>query len=110
MKIKLQDYIKELEKKVRKNEVSEKLANEAKDYVDYYQHERLIKLITSLFMGAVVLSFLVCGLCFENLLMYAIFGIVFIFFLPYIIAFYLLEKRFQKLSNLYFKIKRKLAE
>lgn len=110
MKVKLQDYISDLEKKVRKNEVNEKLAQEVKDYVDYYQHERLIKLLIILFVGAAVISFLVCALCFENLLMFVIFGIVFLLFLPYIINFYLLENRFQKLSNLYFKLKRKLVD
>ncbi len=110
MKIKLQDYIKDLEKKVRKNEVNEKLASEVKDYLDYYQHERLIKLLVILFAGVVCIAFLICALCMENLLLYIPFAIIFVLFLPYIISFYLLENRFQKLSNLYFKLKRKLVD
>ena len=110
MKVSLQDYIKDLERKVRKNEVNEKLASEVKDYMYFYQHERIIKLLIILFVGAAVVSFFVCALCFENLLMFLVFGIVFVLFLPYIISFYLLENRFKKLSNLYFKLKRKLAE
>lgn len=110
MKVKLNDYVKEVEKKVRKNEVSKKLENDVKDYIDYLQHERLIKLLVIIFIGTVVISFLVCGLCFENLLMYLLFGIVFVLFLPYIIGFYLLENRFQKLCNLYFRIKNKMTE
>lgn len=110
MKIKLNDYIKDLEKKIRKNEVNEKLASEVKDYLDFYQQERIIRLLIILFAGAAVVSFLVCALCFENLLLFVIFGIVFVLFLPYIISFYLLENKFQKLSNLYFKLKRKLVD
>ena len=63
MKVKLQDYISDLEKKVRKNEVSEKLANEVKDYIDYYQHERIIKLLVVLVAGAILIAFLICALC-----------------------------------------------
>lgn len=110
MKVKLQDYISDLEKKVRKNEVSEKLANEVKDYIDYYQHERIIKLLVVLVAGAILIAFLICALCLDNILLYIPFGIIFVLFLPYIINFYLLENRFQKLSNLYFKLKRKLVD
>jgi len=110
MKVKLNDYIKEVEKKVRKNEVSKKLEDDVRDRIELLEHERLIKLLVIIFIGAIIISFLVCGLCFENLLMYLLFGIVFILFLPYIVGFYLLENKFQKLCNLYFRIKNKMTE
>lgn len=110
MKVKLSEYVKDIEKKVRKNEVNKKLEEDVKDYISYLQHERLIKLLVIIFVGAIIISFLVCGLCFENLLMYLLFGIVFALFLPYIIGFYLLENRYQKLCGLYFKMKKKMTE
>lgn len=110
MKVKLNDYIKEVEKKVRKNEVSKKLEDDVRAHIDLLEHERLIKLLVIVFVGAIAISFLVCGLCFENLLMYLLFGIVFVLFLPYIISFYILENNVQKLCNLYFRIIKKMTE
>ena len=110
MKVKLNDYIKEVEKKVRKNEVDKKLVDDTKEYINYLRNERIVKVIVIMFIGAIILSFLVCGLCFENLFMYLIFGIVFVLFLPYIICFYFLENRYQKLCDLYFKMRNKKAE
>ena len=63
-----------------------------------------MKLLVILVAGAILIAFLVCALCLDNILLYIPFGIVFVLFLPYIISFYLLENRFQKLSNLYFKL------
>ncbi len=110
MKVKLNTYIKEVEKKVRKNEVNKELKEDVKDYINYLRNERLIKLLVIIFVGIIIVSFLVCALCFENILMYVLFGIVFVLFLPYIICFYLLENQYQKLSNLYFRIKNKMTE
>lgn len=110
MKIKLSDYIKELEKRIRKNEIDSKLESEVKDMIDFYQHERLIKLLVILFSAIGLVAFLICAICFENLKIFTIFGIMFVLFLPGILEFYYLENKFYKLCNLYFKMKKKMTD
>ena len=110
MTVRLKEYIKLIEGKVRKNEINRDLAKDIGDCVEYLQHERLIKLITTTFICAVIIAFLACALCFEDLLLYLLFGIVFVLFIPYVINFYMFENNFIKLSNLYFKVKNKITE
>ncbi|MBQ9019219.1 MAG: hypothetical protein IJ097_02770 [Bacilli bacterium] len=110
MKVKLGDYIKELERRIRKNDVDSKLESEVKDMIDFYQHERLIKLLVILFAAVGLVAFLISAICFESLKLFTIFGIVFILFLPGILEFYYLENKFCKLYNLYFKLKKKMTD
>ena len=106
MKIKLDEYIKELEKKIEKDEIDKTLAEEVFTWIQFFQHERLIHLIVTFFTGIGTILFLLGALYFETIGLFLLFLITLFLFIPYIFHYYYLENGVQKLYDLYFKIKK----
>lgn len=71
----------------------------------FLQHERLIHLIVTAFVGILTILFLFGFLQFENLGFCILFLISLILFIPYIFYYYKLENKVQKLQKDYFKKK-----
>ncbi|MBQ2639362.1 MAG: hypothetical protein IJF92_01160 [Bacilli bacterium] len=103
MKRKLYDYIKQLEKKIKNKELDKNLSEEVYTWIVFYQHERLIHLIVTFFVGISMIIILIAGLYFQELLILIMFLILLLLFIPYIIHYYFLENGVQKLYDLYFK-------
>lgn len=106
MKIKLKDYIKELETKIEKKKIEKNLAEEVYTWIQFFQHERLIHLIVTFFTGISTILFLLGSLYLENISLLILFAITLALFIPYIFHYYYLENGVQKLYDLYFEIKR----
>ena len=101
MKQSIKEYIKELEnnKKSMANKTNEILIK-----IKFFQHERLIHLIVTSFVGICAVLFLLGSLAFENIGLIILFIITFLLFVPYIFYYYTLENGVQKLYDLYFEI------
>ena len=102
MKIKLEDYIYDLEskKKINKEELDDLYT-----WILFFQHERLIHLIVTFFTGIGTILFLFGSLYFSNIGILLLFIITLCLFIPYIFHYYYLENGVQKLYDLYFEKK-----
>ena len=103
MKKQIKEYIKEVEEKIYKNEITQEYKKDMLNYISFYQHERLIHLIVTLFVGICAIIFFLAMLYFEKLTIAIIFIILIILFIPYIFHYYFLENNIQKLYTLYKK-------
>ena len=102
MKERILNYVQETDKIIERQE---KIAKERLDYhliqIEQFQHERLIHLIVTVFVGTLAILFLLFGLLIENIgLLIAFLGLLCLF-IPYILHYYLLENNVQKLYKIY---------
>ena len=95
MKKQIEEYIKEIEnnKKIKKEDIL--------NHKSFYQHERLVHLIVTVFVGICAILFFLAMIYFEKLALILIFGILLVLFIPYIFHYYFLENSIQKLYLLY---------
>lgn len=103
MKKQIKEYINEVEEKIYKNEITQEYKKDMLNYISFYQHERLIHLIVTLFVGICAIIFFLAMLYFEKLTITITFIILIILFIPYIFHYYFLENNIQKLYTLYKK-------
>lgn len=107
MKSMLTNYIKYLEKELTKKQYDKKLAEEISTEISFFQHERLVHLIVTVFAGISTIIFLISFLYFEAISLLLLFLITLFLFIPYILHYYFLENGVQKLYELYWKAKGK---
>ena len=97
MKMKLHDYIKNLDDGIEKIDIN---------YILFFQHERLVHLIVTFFVGLAMIVFFVGFLLTQNILVFVIFVLLLCLFIPYIFHYYYLENNVQKLYDYYIQSKR----
>ena len=97
MKVKLHDYIKSLDEGIEKIDIN---------YIIFFQHERLVHLIVTFFVGIAMVLFFIGFLTTQNILVFVLFTLLLCLFIPYIFYYYYLENNVQKLYDYYFKSKR----
>lgn len=102
MKKYLDDYIKELENKKNKIDIEELKAK-----ISFFQHERLIHLIVTLFFSLFAIIFTFISLYTTNKYIYVISLILYVFVVFYILHYYYLENGVQKLYKIFDKLNRK---
>ena len=107
MKKQINEYINEVEEKINKKEITKEYKNDMLNYISFYHHERLIHLIVTAFVGICAVLFFLAMMCFEQIILIAIFIILLLLFIPYIFHYYFLENSIQKLYLLYKDIKNK---
>ncbi len=99
----IKDYIKEIEKLINENH---KFTTKEKEILNnkiiFFEHERLIHLIVTLFYALFTFIFLVLGVI--SYLFLIIFGIGIIFLLFYIRHYFFLENSVQYMYKLYDKV------
>ena len=105
MKERILNYVQETDKIIERQE---KITKERLDYhliqIKQFQHERLIHLIVTIFVGTLAILFLLFGLLIENIgLLIAFLGLLCLF-IPYILHYYLLENNVQKMYYQYDKL------
>lgn len=105
MKERILNYVQETDKIIERQE---KITKERLDYhliqIEQFQHERLIHLIVTVFVGTLAILFLLFGLLIENIgLLIAFLGLLCLF-IPYILHYYLLENNVQKMYYQYDKL------
>lgn len=107
MKKQIKEYIEEVEKKIKNKEITKEYKNDMLNYISFYQHERLIHLIVTVFVGICAVLFFLAMICFEQIILIPIFIIILLLFTPYIFHYYFLENSIQKLYLLYKEAKNK---
>lgn len=107
MRQKLRDYIKELEDRIKSGKIEKNLDEEVLTKISFFQHERLVHLIVTFFVGISCVLFMLGYLHFERLELFLLFLVTIMLFVPYIFHYYYLENGVQKLYDLYFEIKNK---
>ena len=99
----IEQFIKDLEKKIsNKHKFSNKEIIVIKDKIAFFQHERLIHLLVTLFYAIFTLTFLALSLVSIIFLIPFIIEIIFILF--YIRHYFFLENAVQYIYTLYDKI------
>lgn len=104
MKKQINSYIKEVEDKISKNEITKDYKKEMLNYISFFQHERLIHLIVTFFVGISAIIFFIAMMYFNSIQLTLIFIILVLLFIPYILHYYFLENSIQKLY-IYYKEK-----
>ena len=94
MKKQIKEYLKE---KKKKKVTKEDMLN----HISFYQHERLIHLIVTVFVGTIAILFFIAALLLEEVSLLIIFLLLLLLFIPYIFHYYFLENSIQKLYLLY---------
>lgn len=107
MKKRLNDYIKIIEQELTKKHHDKNLAEEILTEISFFQHERLVHLIVTVFAGISTIIFLISFIYFEVNLLLLLFLITLLLFISYIFHYYSLENGVQKLYYLYWKAKGK---
>ena len=98
----LANYLNEVEKLLLKKTISKKELENVKTKIMFFQHERLIHLIVTLFFSLFAIIFMILGVLSYYFLI--IFAILLIFVIFYIYHYYFLEKKVQYLYKIYDKL------
>jgi len=102
MKERILNYVKETDNLINKKE---KVSKERLEYhliqIEQFQHERLIHLIVTVFVGIVAILFFLFGMFLQNIGILLVFIILVCLFIPYILHYFLLENNVQKLYSQY---------
>lgn len=108
MKERILNYVKDTDNLINKKE---KVSKERLEYhliqIEQFQHERLIHLIVTVFVGIVAILFFLFGIFLQNIGILLVFIILVCLFIPYILHYYLLENNVQKLYDQYDKLLKK---
>lgn len=107
MKKYLYDYIDEIDKllNVKNNKVTDEVMSNHLTKISFFQHERLIHLLVTLFYAFLLIVFMALGIL--SFMFYFIALIISIFLLFYIIHYFRLENGVQYLYKQYDKLKEK---
>lgn len=109
MKKDLQNYLEKIDTILKKDKLKDK-DKFLKDHliqIKLFQHERLIHLIVTVFVGTMAILFLLFGLFLNNILLFLLFALTFLLFIPYILHYYFLENGVQKLYHQYWDLDNK---
>lgn len=104
MKEYLYNYIKEIDNLINSNKkINDNLINNHLIKINFFQHERLIHLIVTLFYALIFIVFMSLG--FVHYLFFTIAAILLVFLLFYIVHYFRLENGVQYLYKQYDKMK-----
>jgi len=103
MKIYLSDYIKEIDNLLKSNKkITNDIINNHLIKIGFFQHERMIHLLVTLFYALFSMIFIAVG--FIYYIFFAIATILFIFLLFYVVHYFRLENGVQYLYKQYDKM------
>ncbi len=100
--IKIDNLLKEDKLKIKDSIIEEHLTQ-----IQFYQHERFVHLLVTVFVGIVAILFFLFGLLLENIMLLILFILSLILFIPYIFHYYALENGVQKMYDQYWQLKDK---
>ena len=101
MKLKLNNYISELEDKLKNNKIEKDLDKEVLTTIAFFQHERFVHLLVTVFVGISCILFLLGTLQFGIIGLFLLFLITLLLFIPYIFHYYYLENSVQYMYKQY---------
>ena len=106
MKDNLKEYLSYIDNLSSKEKIAdlEKVIESHLIQIKFFQHERLIHLIVTVFVGSMTILFLLFGLLTSNIMLFILFAETLILFIPYIFYYYFLENGVQKLYKQYWTL------
>ncbi len=109
MKHDLKIYLEKIDNILKKDNIKnqEQVLKDHLIQIKFFQHERLIHLIVTVFVGTIAILFLLFGLLLNNLMLFLLFALTFLLFIPYILHYYFLENGVQKLYHQYWELEKK---
>ena len=109
MRYDLKNYLTEIDKILSENKIKNKdeILENHLHQISFFQHERFVHLIVTVFVGMCTTLFLLFGILLSNIYVLLLFGLTFILFVPYIFHYYFLENGVQKLYHQYWSLKEK---
>ena len=109
MRYDLKNYLTEIDKILTENKIKNKdeILENHLHQISFFQHERFVHLIVTVFVGICTTLFLLFGILLSNIYVLLLFGLTFILFVPYIFHYYFLENGVQKLYHQYWSLKEK---
>ncbi len=106
MKLEMQNYIEKIERKIRRKKyIDAKEIEEHLNRISFYQQERLIHLLVTIFTGISLLISLGFLLFKPSIFVFLLFLALFILFTCYLIHYYYLENSVQTLYKEYYKMR-----
>ena len=107
MRYDLKNYLTEIDKILSENKIKNKdeILENHLHQISFFQHERFVHLIVTVFVGICTTLFLLFGILLSNIYVLLLFGLTFILFVPYIFHYYFLENGVQKLYHQYWSLK-----
>ena len=75
-------------------------------HISFFQHERLIHLLVTIFTGIIAILLFLTTLFIENILIVILFLLMLCLFIPYIFHYYFLENKVQELYKIYYQQKK----
>lgn len=70
-------------------------------HISFFQHERLIHLLVTIFTGIIAILLFISTQFTENILIVILFLLILCLFIPYIFHYYFLENKVQELYKIY---------
>ncbi len=109
MRYDLKNYLTEIDKILSEDKIKNKdeILENHLHQISFFQHERFVHLIVTVFVGICTTLFLLFGILLSNIYVLLLFGLTFILFVPYIFHYYFLENGVQKLYHQYWSLKEK---
>ena len=109
MQEKLYTYIHKINEilQAEKRKNKEELLKNHLTQIHFFQHERFIHLLVTIFVGTIAILFFLFGILLENILIILLFAITILLFIPYILHYYHLENGVQKMYDQYWQLKDK---
>ena len=109
MKKTLEEYLNKIDNILKENKIKNKdeLLNEHLNQISFFQHERLIHLLVTIFVGLISILFFISGIINSNITFLILFAILLVLFIPYILHYFFLENGVQKLYKQYWLLKEK---
>lgn len=109
MQEKLKDHIIKINNLLKEDKLKNKdsIIEEHLTQIQFYQHERFVHLLVTVFVGIVAILFFLFGLLLENIMLLILFVLSLILFIPYIFHYYALENGVQKMYDQYWQLKDK---
>lgn len=111
MRESLSNYLNKIDKIINEKNIKDKeIINDHLTQIQIFQHERLIHLIVTVFVGLISILFLLFGIMLENITLLLLFYIALALFIPYILHYYFLENGVQKLYKQYELLKKEVIK
>ncbi len=94
MKKMIDEYIEEVKK-------NKPLKEDLLTHISFFQHERLIHLLVTIFTGIIAILFFISLQIIESFILLVLLILIICLFIPYIFHYYFLENKVQELYKIY---------
>lgn len=109
MQEKLKNHISKIDVLLKEDKIKNKevILEEHLTQISFFQHERFVHLLVTVFVGIIAVLFFLFGILLEELMILLLFAVTLLLFIPYILHYYHLENGVQRMYEQYWELKSK---